>query len=120
LGVSYNIPIKESIDFFGTGSFGMGINFITEFDGLIAGGSTTYIGKIQMNSPMSYVGELEAGVVFWERLKIGLSFINFSETVFEMEISENYQSGFTEVDISESRELEFSRTMLLLKLGVLL
>jgi hypothetical protein len=116
IGPSYKGEVGDGLYVYGTGHIGIGLNIITQSEITASGQNVDYSLEIESNSPVSFAGGIEGGIIFSEMWKFGFQFLSLGEPEYEFDFSERSgnQTG------TSSTETELPKAMFLIKFGIVL
>lgn len=116
IGPSYKGEVGDGFYVYGTGHIGIGLNIISQTEITGSGQNVDYSAEIESNSPVSFAGGIEGGVILGDQWKFGFQFLSLGEPEYEFDLSES-NGGQTTTTNSEG---ELPKAMFLIKLGIVL
>jgi hypothetical protein len=116
IGPSYKGEVGDGFYVYGTGHIGIGLNIISTLEVSASEQNFNYSSEIETNSPVSFAGGIEGGVILADMWKFGFQFLSLGEPEFEFDQSVT-QNGQTQTGNSEGDQ---PRAMFLIKLGIVL
>lgn len=116
IGPSYKGEVGDGFYVYGTGHIGIGLNVASTLEVSASTQNFEYSQEIETNSPVSFAGGIEGGVILNDMWKFGFQFLSLGEPEFEFDQSVT-QNGQTQTGNSEG---ELPRAMFLIKLGIVI
>jgi len=116
VGPSYKGEVGDGFFIYGTGHIGIGLNLISKIEVSASSQNFEYSQEIETNSPVTFAGGIEGGVIVDNMWKFGFQFLSLGEPEFEVDQSVT-QNGQTQTGNSDQ---ELPRAMFLIKLGIVL
>jgi len=117
VGPSYKGEIGSGTYIYGTGHIGLSLCFVKDAEVTTNTNNVDFVREFEINSPVSFAGGIEAGVILADQFKFGVQFLSLGEPEFETEITQT-QQGQQPQNANEETEQPIS--MFLIKLGILL
>ena len=114
IGPSYRGEVGDGFFVYGTGHIGLGLNMISNLEVTGSGQNFDYDAEIEANSPVTFAGGVEAGVIVGDMWKFGFQFLSLGEPEFELDTSESLNNQTAE----NNSESELPRAMFLIKAGI--
>ena len=79
VGPSYKGEVGDGLFIYGTGHIGIGLNITSQVEVSGSGQNFNYNAEIESNSPVSFAGGIEGGVIFADQFKFGFQFLSLGE-----------------------------------------
>lgn len=115
VGPSYKGEIGSGTYIYGTGHIGLAMSFVGDGEVSTNTNNVNFVQEYEINSPVSFAGGIEAGVILAEQFKLGVQFLSLGEPEFETELTQTQQG---QQPLTQNSETEQPISMFLIKLGI--
>jgi hypothetical protein len=118
IGPSYRAAVGDGLKIYGTGHIGMNLCFVRDGEVSTTSNNVDYVEEYEINSPVSFAGGIEAGIILNDQFKMGVQFLSLGEPEFESDLTVNQTvNGQQQPEQSQSEDIEQPISMFLLKVG---
>jgi len=119
IGPSYRADVGGGLKVYGTGHIGLNLSFVKDGEVSTNSNNVEYVEEYEINSPVSFAGGIEAGIILNDQFKFGVQFLSLGEPEYEIEaiVNQTDANGQQAQEQTFNEDLEQPISMFLLKVG---